>query len=109
MKERMINRRARSTGSSVRPFASLNSSRANGVSRSASISAPPPLGVPQNHEQVHHIAVEIVIDLGIDRLLAQQDRRRPAERLDVDLVRRQVRQHPRRQLPLAAMPAQNGT
>src|SRR4051794_38472447 len=68
-----------------------------------------PLSAPQHLEEGHDLIVEVVVDLGIGARLADEHARRAAERLDIDPVWREVRQDPRREFPLAAVPAENRT
>lgn len=63
----------------------------------------------QTAEQIDDVVIEIVIDLSITALFPQQHRRRAAERLDINAMRRKVRDDPRPQLPLAAVPAKDRT
>ena len=55
----------------------------------------------------HHVVVEIIVDLCVCARLAQQHARSATERLDVHTVRREVRDDPWRQAPLAAVPAKD--
>ncbi len=65
------------------------------------------LFVAQHPEKIDHDIVEIVVDLGIYPRLAHEHRARAAERLDIDSMLRKILQDERRELPLAAMPAQH--
>jgi len=65
--------------------------------------------VPGHPEQVHQVAVQIVINLGVTPGLPQKDRGGPAEGLHIRPVRRHVLDDPRGQFPLAAVPAKDRT
>jgi hypothetical protein len=64
--------------------------------------------IPQHTEEVHHVAVQIVVDLGIGPRLLQQHAGRAAERLDIAGVGREVLQHPGRDAELGAVVADGG-
>ena len=62
--------------------------------------------IAQHAKQIDDLVVEIVVDLGVGARLAKEHARSAAERLDIDAVRRKVRNDPGREEPFPAMPAQ---
>jgi hypothetical protein len=63
--------------------------------------------IPQHAEQIDHNIVEIVVDLGIDALFAEQHGASAAERLHVNAVLWKMIEDEGREFPLTAMPAQH--
>lgn len=63
--------------------------------------------IPRDAEQVHHVPVEVVIDLGVAAGFPEQDGGCAAEGLDVSVMWRQVLDDPGSKFPLASVVAQD--
>lgn len=63
--------------------------------------------IPRDAEQVHHVPVEVVIDLGVAAGFPEQDGGCTAEGLDVSVMWRQVLDDPGSKFPLASVVAQD--
>ena len=67
------------------------------------------IAIAVDAEHIHHVAIEIVVDLEVRARFAHEDRRGAGVRLDVHAVGGEVLDDPRRNAPLRAVVAEDGS